>query len=103
MSLAEDAFGGQGMQNRAIQDQLIGFLTDRLSQDFMKMKVMRDNPCNFQATVDVSLTGQNLRKSFNLRSGKRESNWGILLVTNRWMWTIYVQYNVALNAIRKAT
>ena len=28
MSLAEDAFGGQGMQNQAIQDQLIGFFTD---------------------------------------------------------------------------
>ena len=76
MSLAEDAFGGQGMQNQAIQDQLIGFFTDGLSQDFMKMKVMRDNPRNFQAAVDVSLTEQNLRKRFNLRSGKRESDWG---------------------------
>ena len=76
MSLAEDAFGGQGMQNQAIQDQLIGFFTDGLSQDFMKMKVMRDNPRNFQAAVDVSLTEQNLRKRFNLRSGKSEGTWG---------------------------
>ena len=68
--------GGQGMQNQAIQDQLIGFFTDGLSQDFMKMKVMQDNPHNFQAAVDVSLIEQNLRKRFNLRSGKRESDWG---------------------------
>ena len=33
-------------------------------------------PRNFEAAVDVSLTEQNLRKRFNLRSGKSESNWG---------------------------
>ena len=42
----------------------------------MKVKVMRDNSRNFQAAFDVSLTEQNLRKRFNLRSGKSESNWG---------------------------
>ncbi|MCG7884346.1 MAG: hypothetical protein JAY96_22495 [Candidatus Thiodiazotropha endolucinida] len=73
MSLAEDAFGGQGMLNQPIQDQLVGFFTDGLLMDFMKMKVMRDNPRTFQAAVDTALTEQNLRKRFNLRSGKNET------------------------------
>ena len=74
MSLAEDAFGGQGMLNRPIQDQLVGFFTDGLYQDYMKMKVMRDNPRTFQGAVDIALTEQNLRKRFSLRSGKNQVN-----------------------------
>lgn len=61
------------MLNQPIQDQLVGFFTDGLLMDFMKMKVMRDNPHTFQGAVDIALTEQNLRKRFNLRSGKNET------------------------------
>ena len=46
----------------AVERQLVGFFVDCLHHDYLRMKVMRDNPDNFQYAVQAALNGQNLRK-----------------------------------------
>lgn len=49
---------------------LIGFFADGLHHDYLRIKVMRDNPTTFQQAVRSALNEQNLRKRFQLRSGR---------------------------------
>lgn len=75
LSIAEDAFQGQGPADlNAIKRQLVGFFIDGLAFDYLKMKVMRENPDRLQAAVHIAMSEQNLRKRFNLRTGRDERN-----------------------------
>lgn len=65
MALSEDAFDNVG----AADEQLIGFFIDGLLHDYMKMKVMRENPATLQAAINTANAEQNLRRRFDLRSG----------------------------------
>ena len=65
MALAEDAFDDVTAAN----EQLIGFFIDGLMNDFMKIKIMRDNPDTLAKAIEVANAEQNLRRRFNLRSG----------------------------------
>lgn len=67
MALGEEAFPNQ--VNVAVDQQLIGFFIDGLLHDYMKMKVMRENPATLQAAITTATNEQNLRKRFALRSG----------------------------------
>lgn len=69
LELAEDAYDGQNYNDLAIvEKQLIGIFTDGLAEDYLKIKVMRDNPQTLQAAL-ISATGeQNLRVRFQLRN-----------------------------------
>ena len=53
--------GGLG----AVESQMIGFFVDGLHHDFLKMKVMHDNPNTFQGAVTAAMNEQNLCR-FNL-------------------------------------
>ncbi|MCG8104675.1 MAG: hypothetical protein N0C91_20110 [Candidatus Thiodiazotropha endolucinida] len=64
LALAEDAFDDLGAANQ----QLVGFFVDGLWQDYMKMKVMRNNPDTLQDAISVANEEQNLRRRFDLRS-----------------------------------
>ncbi|MCG8049022.1 MAG: hypothetical protein JAY66_25635 [Candidatus Thiodiazotropha taylori] len=66
MALSEDAFFGQ--LGDAVQTQLVGFFIDGLAFDYMKMKVMRENPATLQAAITVATAEHNLRKRFDLRT-----------------------------------
>ena len=70
LSLAEEAFTGQNAGVAAIERQLVGFFVDGLVHDYLKMRVMRENPATLQAAVGYAMTEQNLRKKFNLRIGR---------------------------------
>ena len=50
-----------------IERQLIFFFIDGLCQDYLKMKVLRDNPASFQAAVTGAMNEQNLRTRFHTR------------------------------------
>ena len=67
MALDQEAFAGQA--GDAEDRQLVGFFIDGLTFDYMKMKVMRENPATLQAAIAVATHEQNLRKCFDLRSG----------------------------------
>lgn len=64
MVLSEDAFEDQTAANQ----QLVGFFIDGLLNDYMKMKVMRENPTTLQAAITTATEEQNLRRRFDLRS-----------------------------------
>ena len=70
LSLAEEAFTGQNAGVAAIERQLVGFFVDDLVHDYLKMRLMRENPATFQAAVGSAMTEQKLRKRFNLRIGR---------------------------------
>ena len=71
-NLAEEVFKDQNVMLPIIQKQLVNFFINGLSLDYLKMKIMRENPETYQAAVAVAMTEQNLRKRFELRRGKPE-------------------------------
>ena len=73
LAIAEDAFDGQDQADlAAIERQLVGFFIDGLAFDYLKMKVMRENPNRLQNAVQTAMEEQNLRRKFNLRTGRDE-------------------------------
>lgn len=73
LSLAEEAYAGiPDGGAAAIERQLIGFFIDGLAFDYLKMKVMRENPMTLQGAINSAMNEQNLRKRFNLRTGNKE-------------------------------
>jgi len=72
LTLAADAYDGQPGGVAGADMQLIGFFVDGLAFDYLKMKVMRENPTTFQGAVTAAMREQNLRKRFNLRAGYDE-------------------------------
>lgn len=71
ISLAEQAYGGQPQGNRdAAEAQLVGFFIDGLYLDGLKIKLLRDNPRDLNAAVNIAMAEQNLRKRFHLRTSK---------------------------------
>ena len=65
-ALANDAFAK--VDKGVVESQLVGFFIDGLFHDYLRMKVMRENPKTFQAAVQSALAEQNLRKRFQLRT-----------------------------------
>ena len=53
----------------AIERQLIVFFVDGLHHDYLRMKVILDNPYTFQHAVRAALNELNLRKRFQIQSG----------------------------------
>lgn len=73
LSLAEEAYAGvHNGGAAAIERQLICFFIDGLAFDYLKMKVMRDNPLTLQAAITAAMNEQNLHKRFSLMSGHSE-------------------------------
>ena len=69
-TLAHDAF--TKLDKAVVESQLVGFFIDGLYHDYLRMKLMRENPKTFQLAVQSALTEQNLRKRFNLRTNEKE-------------------------------
>lgn len=72
LNLGEDAF--EGLDQRAVQAELIGYFVDGLRENPLKLKIMRENPADFQAAVAVATREQNLYKRFQLRTGLTEGS-----------------------------
>ena len=68
LAIAEDVFQGQDQADlAAIECRLVRFFIDGLAFDYLKLKVMRENPNRLQGSVAVAMAEQNLRRKFNLR------------------------------------
>ena len=74
LALAEEAYANESSGAKIIDRQLVGFFIDGLYHDYLKLKVMRENPDNFQTAIQIAQNEQNLRKRFDLRSGNRNKN-----------------------------
>ena len=73
-ALTNDAFAK--VDKAVVESQLVGFFIDRLYNDFLHMKVMRENPKTFQTAVQSALAEQNLQKRFQVRSYSHDTQRG---------------------------
>ena len=69
-ALAAEAFPG-AMHVEPVQKQVIGYLIDGLRYDYLKLKIMRSNPADFEEAVQLATEEQNLRHKFALRTSHR--------------------------------
>lgn len=70
LSLAEDAYNNRG--GDAIERQLIDIFVDGLTNDQLKLKILRDRPDNLQAAIGLATNEQNLRARVNMSHTKTE-------------------------------
>jgi hypothetical protein len=80
LALAEIAYRGTDGNLALIERQLIGFFVSGLYENYLKMKVMRDNPDTLQNAVRSAMNEQNLRARFNLRfqNNQHSSSYNLL-------------------------
>lgn len=64
LSLAEEAYNNQG--GDAIERQLIDIFVDGLTNDQLKLKILRDHPETLQAAIGLATNEQNLRARVNM-------------------------------------
>ena len=64
LSLAEEAYHNQG--GDAVVRQLIDVFVDGLTQDNLKMKILRDQPDTLQGAIAIATNEQNLRARVQL-------------------------------------
>lgn len=64
LSLAEEAYNNQG--GEAVERQLIDIFVDGLTNDQLKLKILRDHPDTLQAAIGVATNEQNLRARVNM-------------------------------------
>jgi hypothetical protein len=69
LSLAEQAFE-DAQDARVTEGQLIGFFTDGLYSDRLKIKVMRDDPKTLQEAINSARDEFKLQQRFQLRMGR---------------------------------
>ena len=62
--MAEEAYGNQG--GDAVERQLIDIFVDGMTNDQLKMKILRDRPDNLQAAIGIATNEQNLRARVNM-------------------------------------
>ena len=55
-------------QGGPVQRQLVGLFIDGLAHDYLKMKVMRENPMESERAVGIATEDQNVRQKFALRT-----------------------------------
>ena len=75
LNLAEDAYVGLGVNRNfpAVERQLVGFFIDGLAYDYLKKRIMRENPQTLANAVTSATNEQNLRARFDLRMGSQNS------------------------------
>ena len=69
LALAGQAYTAESLRTAEVQKQLVNFFVDGLLYDYIKIKVMRENPDNFQDSVTTAMTEFNFRKRVDLRTG----------------------------------
>ena len=67
LALTEEALLIQQTGIQPIQTQLMGYFIDGRAYDYLKIKVMRDNPATLADAVNIAMNEQNLRRRFDLR------------------------------------
>jgi len=65
LNIAEDAYPQAG--DRPVEQQMINVLLDGLYHDYLKMKVLREDPRTFNGALQIAMREQNIRKRFALR------------------------------------
>lgn len=73
LSLAEAAYGNQG--GDAVERQLIDIFVDGMTNDQLKMKLLRDQPNTLQGAIGIATNEQNIRTRVQMsHSSSRETH-----------------------------
>ncbi|VDI20174.1 Hypothetical predicted protein [Mytilus galloprovincialis] len=67
LTLATDAFRGQDINQPIVQLQLVNFFINGLYQDYLRMKIMRENPQTLAQAVNSAMAETQLRRKFDLK------------------------------------
>ena len=68
LQIAEDAFDPDRMTDQLVQQQLVDIFCDGLSYDYLRLKILRENPKTLEAAIELAMIEQNLRKRLHLRN-----------------------------------
>lgn len=68
LSLSSEAYENVEDNLEMIESQLIGTFIDGLRHDYLRLKLMRENPTTLALAVNSALAEQNVRARFELRS-----------------------------------
>ena len=69
---AEEAFPDTDLQvDKAVERQLLQIFIDGLAHDFLKIKLLRENPDTFQKAVEIATHEQDLKRKIELRVGRK--------------------------------
>ena len=70
LRLAEDAYPTpfDEKMHQLVQKQLVDIFCDGLCYDYLRMKVLREDPESYEKAVEIAMKEQSLRKRFHLRS-----------------------------------
>ena len=80
LRVAEDAFPENPCNETAkniLEKQLVDIFCDSLYHDYLRLKLMREDPQDYESAVSIAMNEQNLRKRFALRSGSEETNYDL--------------------------
>ncbi|CAC5357900.1 unnamed protein product [Mytilus coruscus] len=67
LTLATDAFRWQDIDQPIVQLQLVNFFINGLYQDYLRMKIMRENPQTLAQAVNSAMVETQLRRKFDLK------------------------------------
>ena len=68
LQISEDAFDSDRIANPLIQQQLVDIFCDGIAYDYLRMKILRENPRTLESAVEIAMKEQNIRKRLTLRS-----------------------------------
>ena len=72
LGVATEAFARQQGGLDAVQQQLVGMFTDGLAHEYLKLRVIRDDPQNLRDAVGSAQAEQNVRARLSARSGNQQ-------------------------------
>ena len=68
LQIADDAYDRDKMTDQLVQQQLVDIFCDGLSFDYLRLKILRENPKTLENAIELAMKEQNLRKRLTLRS-----------------------------------
>jgi hypothetical protein len=68
LQIAEDAYDPDKMTDQLVQQQLVDIFCDGLSFDYLRLKILRENPKTLENAIELARKEQNLRKRLTLHN-----------------------------------
>ena len=67
LQIAEDAYSNDRLKDPLIQQQLVDIFCDGLTFDYLRMKILRENPKDLESAIQIAMREQNLRQRLAIR------------------------------------
>lgn len=67
LQIAEDAYNKDRLKDHLVQQQLVDIFCDGLTFDYLRMKILRENPKDLESAIQIAMREQNLRQRLAIR------------------------------------